>query len=76
MTYAIEPVFRMSWNELEGEYESTGELIGYQCLGTDGKVLGYGEDPESALQAGYEALWGDYRDGESGMPPASSVVAR
>jgi len=63
----------MYWSDAEGTYESTGELIGYQCVGADGRVLGYGEDPESALQAGYEAVWSLEKGGED-MPPSSPVV--
>lgn len=73
MVHLIEPVFRMRWNEVEGAYESTGDQIGYQFVGVDGKVWGYGEDPESALQAGYEAMW-DLDRSEGGDSSANAVV--
>ena len=53
----LEPVWRMEWSEAEGMYISTHELLGYKVIGTDGKVLGYGETKSDAIEAAYEALW-------------------
>ncbi len=47
----------MEWSEAEGMYISTHELLGYKVIGTDGKVLGYGETKSDAIEAAYEALW-------------------
>ncbi|OHA72102.1 MAG: hypothetical protein A3A27_02115 [Candidatus Wildermuthbacteria bacterium RIFCSPLOWO2_01_FULL_47_18] len=71
MMYTIEPVFRMRWNEVEGAYESTGEQIGYQCLG-NGSVLAYGETESEAWENAMEDAWGTSRGGDA---QAGAVVA-
>lgn len=55
----IEPTYRMEWDEREGAYVATGEQIGYQAVGTDGKVWGYGETALEAVQNALEVQWSD-----------------
>jgi hypothetical protein len=66
----VEPVYRLVWNEAAGEYQETGELIGYQALDAKGKVLAYGETRSEAWENAVEAEWGTRRDED-----ASSDVA-
>ena len=53
----IESTHRTEWSEEECGYVPTQELIGYQAVSADGRIWGYGETPQEALNTGLEAFW-------------------
>lgn len=57
---------RRDWSESQGEFVSTGEVLGYEALGPSGKVLGRGETVADAIEEALKATW---------VPPGRPSVA-
>ena len=61
----VVPLYEVRWNEVEGEYVNTGCLIGYECRGTSGNVLGRGESIGEAVEVALKAMWAPQEPGNA-----------
>ncbi len=55
MKMYIEPLYRLVWDEAQGAYVETGELLGYKAVDWLGQIIAFGESREAAYENALDA---------------------